>query len=696
MRRLRWGGLKLSGKMVLFFVGLVLCQSLVTLTILTTIISRTNLDSLTSQMSDTILGVEGYLRETFSDLRVKGDLIAGQQKTVDYADYRLRNLLARELVLYRQSLGIESLAVYIDSAGPFASTTPVAAPDSPFRDELARALGGERAIFLGRGVAGTSLFVLSPIKRADRIIGALSLSLSMDKDFVARVERIINARVVLRFEGISVYDPQLGGEVSRILETYGRRAEADASAARNPIVRAGSFIVSSLDLASLGLSGGTAYCLMDTTESFRQIGRYNAISLLATLLILSLALASGIAFYQRTFLRRFQTILQGITSISRGDFNPPFRLGWQDEFGQLAHAFDDMCLKLLTRDKELSQLSRYNTLVLDSVQSGILCADLRGEITACNRAAERLLETASQAPLGRPLDDGSIPAGIATVLRQGLHEGSYASGREITIGGKDGERILDVASSPLLSPDGERIGIIVVFQDITKEKLLEEKLALSSNLAALGEMAAGVAHQVRNPLVVMKVSSEMLRDGFTVREDPGKYRKLTHLLVEETDALNLVVSNFLDFARPRKVQPSPCPVDSVIQFALESLPLERYAGIAVKTVVEPAVGEYPMDRNLMAQALSNLVLNALQASRESGCVEVRARKAAGGLRIEVQDWGTGMSEETMRKIFNPFFTTRDSGTGLGLSIAHRIVESHGGSIEAISSPGAGSTFTIVL
>ena len=320
--------------------------------------------------------------------------------------------------------------------------------------------------------------------------------------------------------------------------------------------------------------------MMDTTESTRQINRYNLISLLATFLILSLALVSGIAFYQRTFLRRFQTILQGITHISRGDFNPPFQLAWQDEFGQLAMAFDDMCRKLLIRENELSQLS--------------------------------------------------------------------------------------------------------------------QKLALSTKLAALGEMAAGVAHQIRNPLVVMKVSSEMLRDNFTVRKNAEKYHKLTRLIVDETDALNLVVSNFLDFARPRKVNRTPCAVRSVVDFALESLPLERYPGIDVRTVIAEEPAEYPMDRNLMTQALSNLVLNALQASTAGSRVEIRSRMADGKLCIEVEDWGAGMEEEVRRSIFNPFFTTRDSGTGLGLSIAHRIVESHGGSIDVRSCAGKGSLFSVWL
>jgi two-component system, NtrC family, sensor histidine kinase HydH len=195
---------------------------------------------------------------------------------------------------------------------------------------------------------------------------------------------------------------------------------------------------------------------------------------------------------------------------------------------------------------------------------------------------------------------------------------------------------------------------------------------------------------------VMKVSAEMLRDSYTVTENRERYQKLTALMIDEADTLNLVVSNFLDFARPRHIHRAPTSIAGVLDFCLDSLPLERFTGITVQRVVEEGLPDFPLDRNLIGQALSNLILNALQASRCGGRVEVRAGKEDGRLRLEVQDWGEGMDEETMRSMFNPFFTTRESGTGLGLSIAHRIVESHGGSIDVHSRRGEGATFRILL
>ena len=573
--RNRVSGLKLSGKMMLFFSALVLGQCFVSLAVLTTIISRTNADSLKARMSFTLQGVEGYLGETFRDLQVKGELIAGQKKTIEYTDFGLKTLMSRELVLFRESLGIDSLSIFTDPDYPFASTGP-AADDGPSPAELERSFRGDAGMFLSRAASGVSLLVLSPIRRSDAIIGVLSLGLRMDARLVARVEKMSGASVLFTFGDLAVHaDSFPPRSAAQVLEAYG-----SGPVDPDRVVAAGSHFVGAVDLAALGLEGGRIFCLLDAGESARLIGRYNLISLVSTFLILALALASGVVFYRRTFERRFQLVLQGIGRISGGDLRPPFQLGWKDELGQLAEAFNEMCRRLLVRENELAQL--------------------------------------------------------------------------------------------------------------------REKLALSSKLAALGEMAAGVAHQVRNPLAVMKVSAEMLRDNYTVADDRERYQKLTSIVIDEADALNLVVSNFLDFARPRSISRAPTSIGAVLDFCLAGLPLERFAGITVRRVVEDGLPEFPLDRNLVSQALSNLILNALQASRPGGCVEVRAGRTDGRLRVEVQDWGEGMDEETMQKMFNPFFTTRESGTGLGLSIAHRIVESHGGSIDVKSAPGRGATFRVLL
>lgn len=226
---------------------------------------------------------------------------------------------------------------------------------------------------------------------------------------------------------------------------------------------------------------------------------------------------------------------------------------------------------------------------------------------------------------------------------------------------------------------------------------LEERLALSSRMAAIGEMVAGVAHQIRNPLAVMKVSSEMIRDSMDDAKDPaGKVRKLAGMLGSEIDSLEETVSKFLDFTKPLQIHREALDLDDFLSRVLSRIPRSRYPGIEIRKETIPAGARATLDRHLVEQALTNLVLNALQATEGGGRVRVFATLSDSLLTIGVEDSGRGMSEEVRARIFDPFFTTKSDGTGLGLSVAHRIVESHGGSILVESDQGSGSTVKMII
>jgi simple sugar transport system ATP-binding protein len=231
-------------------------------------------------------------------------------------------------------------------------------------------------------------------------------------------------------------------------------------------------------------------------------------------------------------------------------------------------------------------------------------------------------------------------------------------------------------------------------EDVTPKQI--EKLLISSRLKMLREMAAGVAHQVRNPLGVMKLSVEMLRDEFHVEQHQEDYDHITHMLIREIDTLNLVVNNFLDFARPPKTDKKLCSLQEIIMASLKRLPLDDFPGIEIIQRIQEGIPDYLMDRDIMKQVISNLVLNALQASPPHSKVEIRGFMENGGLIIEIQDWGCGLDEKTRNQIFHPFFTTKTAGTGLGLSIVQRFVEQLQGTIDVWSIPGKGTTFRIVL
>jgi signal transduction histidine kinase len=231
-------------------------------------------------------------------------------------------------------------------------------------------------------------------------------------------------------------------------------------------------------------------------------------------------------------------------------------------------------------------------------------------------------------------------------------------------------------------------------------------------MAAIGEMGAGVAHQIRNPLAIMKVSAEMIRDGLpdgngSDREPPSaalpvprgpqrNARQLIEMIVSEINSLSSTVSSFLDFARPLRAHMEQVDLREFLTHAAAVLPVEQHPRARVTVQVDPGIGEVSLDRHLMEQLVHNLVTNALQASPPDGEVLLIADRRDGRLRLRVKDSGRGMSDEVKTQIFRPFFTTKSDGTGLGLSIVHRIVEVHGGAIDVRSEPGQGTEFEITL
>ncbi|RKX86939.1 MAG: hypothetical protein DRP58_03805 [Spirochaetes bacterium] len=222
-----------------------------------------------------------------------------------------------------------------------------------------------------------------------------------------------------------------------------------------------------------------------------------------------------------------------------------------------------------------------------------------------------------------------------------------------------------------------------------------EKILISSRLAAVRELAAGVAHQIRNPLGIIKASAEVLKDDFQVNSDPDGYRNIISMMISEINTMNVVVSNFLDFANQYKLNIEMYSIEKLITNALTSLPIYKYPKIDIEIKLSGNLPFYPLDKSLSEQILSNLILNALQASKDKDKIIITAW-IDDKLKISVQDFGTGIKEDVQKRIFNPFFTTKKNGTGLGLSIVHRIIDELNGSIEIESTPGKGSVFTIEL
>ena len=222
----------------------------------------------------------------------------------------------------------------------------------------------------------------------------------------------------------------------------------------------------------------------------------------------------------------------------------------------------------------------------------------------------------------------------------------------------------------------------------------EEQLRRADRLSALGELSAGMAHEIRNPLGSIKGAAEILKDDYGPDEPK---REFVHILLKETDRLNRIVQEFLGFARPKQPEFQQADLSEAVESVLALTSQEaKKAGVKVEKRLDPSIGKRSLDAGLLKQALLNLVLNAIQAMPSGGVLTVESALGKDGIEVRISDTGAGISEENRKKLFSPFFTTKRDGTGLGLAITYRIIRNHKGDIGVESELGKGTTFTVKL
>ncbi len=328
--------------------------------------------------------------------------------------------------------------------------------------------------------------------------------------------------------------------------------------------------------------------------------------------------------------------------------------------------------------EELAAQKEYLELILESISEGVVALDTEGRIEHLNQAACDMLDSSSEEAKGKVLWD---LLGV-----EGLQE---EDGPQEEIECHD--RILVMNASPLIR-EGEEVGLVVVLRDITRQKELEEAAARQQRMAVMGEMATSIAHEIRNPLGSIELFAGLLKRG--LKGSPEE--RWVDSILSVTSHMESVISNLLLFARP--FHPNK-RIHSVEELVEESILMTLHAiqenGVTVKR--EP--GErcsVLVDPELMKQALTNLILNAVQAMDEGGVLTLGWRCTEGKVAIKVEDNGSGISPDILKKMFEPFYSTKRGGTGLGLAIVKRIVDDHKGEIIPRSVEGQGTTFTILL
>ncbi|MDP3630469.1 MAG: ATP-binding protein [Actinomycetota bacterium] len=364
---------------------------------------------------------------------------------------------------------------------------------------------------------------------------------------------------------------------------------------------------------------------------------------------------------------------------------------------QVSHQLEDAYRKLEERAIQLVNIQDYTQAIFRSITSGVITVGPDGSMATANPAAERILGMREVDIVPKRIgilfaEDAGLDDEVMKVLEGRLPK-SVKEMRLLTRGGKVLQA--QVSISRMRDIDGRILGAVVTVEDVSEVKALTDQLIRADRLAAMGELTAGVAHEVRNPLGIIRASVQLVEESSFNKD---RLLEATSVIKQEIDRLDRVIKALLDFGRPSKPHLAVTDIADVVDDVL--LFTRRFAGqsnVSISSLDVKGLPRVMADPDQLKQVFVNLISNAVQAmSQTGGSIEVRACANEGFVSVAVSDTGPGIPSDDLKKVFDPFYSTRDEGTGLGLTIVHRILDEHDGHIEVASAEGTGTTFTVSI
>lgn len=406
------------------------------------------------------------------------------------------------------------------------------------------------------------------------------------------------------------------------------------------------------------------------------------IAVLAAGLLCSLLL---IVLFSRRLGANIDIITDGLSTLAQ---KTPAQLpNLPGELGQISRSVNALA-------QTLRETKTLNDLIIENAADGVIAIDRQGDVTTMNPAAEMITGYTLNELVGQPYATLFSDPHFASPVLDTLAHGTEHLAQEVSFPARDRTIELSVTTSRIHNPKGELIGALVIFSDLTARKETQRRLAQTERLATLGELMAGVAHEVRNPLTAIRGYVQIIRQQTSL----PVHQEYLSVVLKEIDSINRVIQQLLDFSRPRQSQWQQVLLNSLIE---ETLILVQTSGVQARIAFNfeqdkelPAI---VADRELLKQVILNILINAVQAI--STCGEIRIRTLSYSTTqqaVIIEDNGCGIDIALQKKIFDPFFTTKASGTGLGLALSQRIINAHQGDIHVASMPGCGATFTLIL
>jgi len=348
-------------------------------------------------------------------------------------------------------------------------------------------------------------------------------------------------------------------------------------------------------------------------------------------------------------------------------------------------------------NQRVSRMKQFQREILDNMNSGFLITDAKGLVIAVNKSACQILHLVEGNVAGRHVDgilrpESGVECPVTTALRL---QKDFASYEFYAVTGPDESKLLGLTTNRIRDAHGHVTGLIASFTDLTEMARMRQELQKQDRMAAIGELSAGLAHEIRNPVASIRGAMDELRHGVGA---PGVIERLAAIAVRESDHLNEIVSGFLDFARRPSERREAFDVRETVQEVKDQLERKYESADHLRVAVRlPSERCWVMgDPTQIRQVFLNLGQNAVEAMEEHGALSIEVTTGRGHVETRFEDEGPGIDPDKVARIFEPFYTEKERGVGMGLAICMRIVTAHDGTIQAASRPGGGTSMRVRL